>query len=147
MSLRSAAANLGSLPNCALQSLQQRSCCVQIPDVSGYEPGQALDVENLFKVGDLVDVAGQSIGKGFQGNAVQSSVRLCAVSGTRCMPEVQQHPASTHMQQQPLRWSELKELQPPTAHWAAYVIVYCCLSPVVQGLSRALTQACKTMYS
>lgn len=40
---------------------------MQIPDVSGYEPGQALDVENLFKVGDLIDVAGQSIGKGFQG--------------------------------------------------------------------------------
>lgn len=39
----------------------------QIPDVSGYEPGQALNVEDLFKVGDLVDVAGTSIGKGFQG--------------------------------------------------------------------------------
>lgn len=40
---------------------------MQIPDVSGYEPGQVLEVENLFKVGDLIDVAGQSIGKGFQG--------------------------------------------------------------------------------
>ena len=40
---------------------------LQIPDVSGYEPGQALNVEDLFKVGDLVDVAGTSIGKGFQG--------------------------------------------------------------------------------
>lgn len=39
----------------------------KIPDVSGYEPGQALNVEDLFKVGDLVDVAGTSIGKGFQG--------------------------------------------------------------------------------
>ncbi len=40
---------------------------MQIPDVSGYEPDQALNVEDLFKVGDLVDVAGTSIGKGFQG--------------------------------------------------------------------------------
>lgn len=40
---------------------------MQIPDVSGYEPGQALNVEDLFKVGDMVDVAGTSIGKGFQG--------------------------------------------------------------------------------
>ncbi|KAL3162004.1 Plastid ribosomal protein L3, imported to chloroplast, large ribosomal subunit [Trebouxia sp. C0009 RCD-2024] len=39
----------------------------KIPDVSGYEPGQALNVEDLFKVGDMVDVAGTSIGKGFQG--------------------------------------------------------------------------------
>lgn len=40
---------------------------LQIPDVSGYEPGQALNVEDLFKVGDVVDIAGTSIGKGFQG--------------------------------------------------------------------------------
>ena len=40
---------------------------LQIPDVSSYEPGQALNVEDLFKVGDIVDVAGTSIGKGFQG--------------------------------------------------------------------------------
>lgn len=35
--------------------------------VASYQPGQALDVEAMFKVGDLVDVAGVSIGKGFQG--------------------------------------------------------------------------------
>lgn len=40
---------------------------LQIPDVSAYEPGQALNVDDLFKEGDLVDVAGTSIGKGFQG--------------------------------------------------------------------------------
>ncbi len=39
----------------------------KVKDVSGYEPGQQLLVEELFKVGDLVDVAGTSIGKGFQG--------------------------------------------------------------------------------
>lgn len=39
----------------------------KVKDVSGYEPGQALAVEEMFKEGDLVDVAGTSIGKGFQG--------------------------------------------------------------------------------
>ena len=54
---------------CVLNGLQ----CLQIPDVAGYEPGQALNVEDLFKVGDLVDVAGTSIGKGFQGIVPQVS--------------------------------------------------------------------------
>lgn len=49
---------------------------LQIPDVSGYEPGQALNVEDLFKVGDLVDVAGTSIGKGFQGTGLPTLVTL-----------------------------------------------------------------------
>lgn len=39
----------------------------KLKDVSGYEPGQALAVDELFKAGDFVDVAGTSIGKGFQG--------------------------------------------------------------------------------
>lgn len=39
----------------------------QIKDVDQYQPGQQLNVEDLFKVGDLVDVAGTTIGKGFQG--------------------------------------------------------------------------------
>merc|ERR1712023_424037 len=39
----------------------------KISDVSAYEPGQQLKAEELFKVGDLVDVSGTSIGKGFQG--------------------------------------------------------------------------------
>lgn len=39
----------------------------KIPDVTPFEPGQALNVEELFKEGDLVDIAGTSIGKGFQG--------------------------------------------------------------------------------
>ena len=45
---------------------------LQIPDVSGYEPGQALNVEDLFKVGDMVDIAGTSIGKGFQGMCIRA---------------------------------------------------------------------------
>lgn len=32
-----------------------------------YEPGQSISLEALFKVGDLVDVQGQSKGHGFQG--------------------------------------------------------------------------------
>lgn len=35
--------------------------------MSKFEVGQALKVEELFNVGDLVDVAGTSTGKGFQG--------------------------------------------------------------------------------
>ncbi|EIE25369.1 ribosomal protein L3 [Coccomyxa subellipsoidea C-169] len=39
----------------------------RLKSVEGYEPGQQLNVEEVFKVGDIVDVAGTSIGKGFQG--------------------------------------------------------------------------------
>lgn len=39
----------------------------KLKDVSSYEPGQVLAVEELFSVGQAVDVAGVSIGKGFQG--------------------------------------------------------------------------------
>ena len=41
--------------------------CLQIKDVGSYEAGQQLNVEDMFKAGDLVDVAGTTIGKGFQG--------------------------------------------------------------------------------
>jgi ribosomal protein L3 len=39
----------------------------QVKDASGYEPGQQLNLEDMFKAGDFVDVAGTTIGKGFQG--------------------------------------------------------------------------------
>lgn len=39
----------------------------RLQSVDGFEPGQRLAVEELFKDGDLVDVSGDSIGKGFQG--------------------------------------------------------------------------------
>ena len=35
--------------------------------VDGFEPNQKLAFEELFKEGDLVDVSGITIGKGFQG--------------------------------------------------------------------------------
>ena len=34
-----------------------------------YVPGQQLNVDDMFKAGDLVDIAGTTIGKGFQGGA------------------------------------------------------------------------------
>lgn len=40
----------------------------RLVDVDGFETCQKLDFEELFKEGDLVDVAGTTIGKGFQGN-------------------------------------------------------------------------------
>ena len=55
-------------------SLSERRCLpptpalgAQVRDASSYEVGQPLNVEEMFKVGDLVDVAGTTIGKGFQG--------------------------------------------------------------------------------
>ncbi|KAF7137966.1 hypothetical protein RHSIM_Rhsim07G0048100 [Rhododendron simsii] len=36
-------------------------------EVGGFEPNQRLAVEEVFKEGDLVDVSGTTIGKGFQG--------------------------------------------------------------------------------
>ncbi len=40
---------------------------MQLKSVEGFEPGQQLKADELFKVGDFVDVAGTSVGKGFQG--------------------------------------------------------------------------------
>jgi len=51
--------------------------------VDGFEPGQQLRADEVFKVGDMVDVAGTSIGKGFQGapalqdSALQAAVERC----------------------------------------------------------------------
>lgn len=39
----------------------------KVKDVAAYEPGQQLKIEEMFAAGDLVDVAGTTIGKGFQG--------------------------------------------------------------------------------
>jgi len=39
----------------------------KVKELGSYEPGQALNIEEMFSVGDVVDVAGKSIGKGFQG--------------------------------------------------------------------------------
>lgn len=67
---------------CALCTLQRAwchavsplACCAtQLKDktkVTAFQPGQALSVAEMFKEGDFVDVAGMSIGKGFQGKAM-----------------------------------------------------------------------------
>jgi large subunit ribosomal protein L3 len=39
----------------------------RLDDVSGYQVGQEIKVTDLFKVGDLIDVAGVSKGHGFSG--------------------------------------------------------------------------------
>lgn len=40
----------------------------RLQSVDGFEVTQKLDFNELFKEGDLVDVAGTTIGKGFQGS-------------------------------------------------------------------------------
>jgi ribosomal protein L3 len=39
--------------------------------VGEYQPGQKLDIAGMFKAGDNVDVAGTTVGKGFQGEHTQ----------------------------------------------------------------------------
>lgn len=35
--------------------------------VGEFQPGQQLDISSMFKEGDNVDIAGTTVGKGFQG--------------------------------------------------------------------------------
>ncbi|XP_020243459.1 uncharacterized protein LOC109821706 [Asparagus officinalis] len=50
----------GAVPTGHLQEFR-------LEKAEGFEPGQRLVVEEVFKEGGLVDVSGNSIGKGFQG--------------------------------------------------------------------------------
>lgn len=50
----------GAIPMRHLQEFRLQS-------VEGFEPGQRLVLDEIFKEGDLVDVSGNTIGKGFQG--------------------------------------------------------------------------------
>lgn len=50
----------GAIP---LRHLQE----FRLQSVEGFEPNQRLVVDEVFKEGDLVDVSGTTIGKGFQG--------------------------------------------------------------------------------
>jgi len=43
----------------------------RVASVDGYEAGQKLDVAAMFSEGDLVDIQGLSLGKGFQGGVVR----------------------------------------------------------------------------
>ncbi|XP_020114203.1 50S ribosomal protein L3, chloroplastic [Ananas comosus] len=58
----------GAAPMRHLQEFRLRS-------LDGLEPGQALVLDHLFKEGDLVDVSGNSIGKGFQGGIKRHNFR------------------------------------------------------------------------
>jgi len=40
----------------------------RVPDLAGYEVGQALGLGDVFQAGDLVDVSGVSKGRGFAGH-------------------------------------------------------------------------------
>jgi Ribosomal protein L3 len=58
----------------------ERCCCQRLQlqeQPEGYEPGQQLKVSEMFKEGDLIDVAGTTIGKGFQG---EICIRLLPVA-------------------------------------------------------------------
>lgn len=48
----------------------------RLQSVEGFEPNQKLVLEEIFKEGDLVDVAGTTIGKGFQGIHEHSKLTL-----------------------------------------------------------------------
>ena len=63
--------HLGKASAPPLRHLQE----FRLTAVDAFEPGQELDFAELFKEGDLVDVTGNSIGKGFQGTAI-SHLRL-----------------------------------------------------------------------
>jgi len=52
---------------------------VQLKDkaaVTAFVPGQQLNVTDMFKEGDFVDVAGITIGKGFQGETASRYSRF-----------------------------------------------------------------------
>nr|MBF0221546.1 50S ribosomal protein L3 [Desulfobulbaceae bacterium] len=47
----------------------------RVSDSSQYQIGQTLTMEDLFKVGDLIDISGTSKGKGFQGSIKRHNFR------------------------------------------------------------------------
>ncbi|OWM64331.1 hypothetical protein CDL15_Pgr014121 [Punica granatum] len=53
---------VGAIPMRHLQEFRLQS-------VDGFDPNQRLVVDEIFQEGDLVDVSGTTIGKGFQGNS------------------------------------------------------------------------------
>ncbi|XP_073009867.1 large ribosomal subunit protein uL3c [Typha latifolia] len=55
----------------AMRHLQE----FRLQSVEEFEPGQTLAIDEIFKEGDLVDVSGNSIGKGFQGGIKRHNFR------------------------------------------------------------------------
>ncbi len=58
-----------------LPSFHSRSQLKDKTKVTSFTAGQQLDVSEMFKEGDFVDVAGTTIGKGFQGEAGAARLR------------------------------------------------------------------------
>ena len=54
--------------------------------IDAFEPGQPLDFADLFKEGDLIDVSGNTIGKGFQGTNSHTSIHYCICASNRNYP-------------------------------------------------------------
>lgn len=48
---------------------------MQLKDIEGFEVGQQLSLTEMFKEGDFIDVAGKSVGKGFQGMSCLLAIR------------------------------------------------------------------------
>ncbi|KAF3778992.1 50S ribosomal protein L3-1 [Nymphaea thermarum] len=59
---------VGAIPMRHLQEFR-------LVSIDGFEPNQSLVLEDIFKEGDLVDVSGKSIGKGFQGGIKRHNFR------------------------------------------------------------------------
>ena len=74
-------ANATSMGTTRHRTSLTRRARAQLKSVEGFEPGQQLKADELFKVGDFVDVAGTSVGKGFQGAA---RLGRCASQGHGC---------------------------------------------------------------
>lgn len=64
----------GCLHPCHVPRHPLRCTTLQVKDASGYEAGQQLNLVDMFKAGDMVDVAGTTIGKGFQGGGMAERV-------------------------------------------------------------------------
>lgn len=86
--------------------------------VDAFEPGQELDFAELFKEGDLVDVSGNSIGKGFQGTAMSQLQLQC---------QRQQSPTFLLLIRKPPALSS-HLLQYKIRQLAAWINVLCCSS-------------------
>jgi ribosomal protein L3 len=50
--------------------------------VGEYQPGQKLDIAGMFKAGDNVDVAGTTVGKGFQGEHTAAAAASSSSGGS-----------------------------------------------------------------
>ena len=69
---------------CSRGQLLTRAALPQVASAEGYEPGQQLSFEEVFKVGEKVDIAGTTIGKGFAGTCLTQAQQQAAPPGPWC---------------------------------------------------------------